>query len=254
VELVVRLATSGPVKWVMFFIGVCAAWALLYLMHVPKSQLVEAFGSGVLSSLCMSNITFMSLFGMWVLMAGAMMAPTAIPMLIAYEDIRHTGAGNGAGYWALLSGYLVVWIGFALIAAGAQKWLFDMRLLNVEGQSISPYLTAGLLAIAGVYQFTPMKQSCLRACQSPLMAFLGTWKSGVPAAFKMGLREGAFCLGCCWALMLLAFVGGTMNLAFMGLGMALMTVEKLPDIGNYISKPLGILLLLTASGVIYGAF
>ncbi len=251
-ETVVRLATSGPVKWVIFFIGVCAAWALLYLMHLPKAQLIEGFGAGVLSSLCITNITFVSLFGMWALMAGAMMAPTAIPMLTAYEDIRHTGAGSNAGYWALLSGYLVVWIGFAIIAAAAQKILFDARLLNFEGQSISPVLTASLLALAGIYQFTPMKQSCLRACQSPLMAFLGTWKPGTFAAFKMGLREGGFCLGCCWALMLLAFVGGTMNLAFMGLGMALMTLEKLPDIGRYISKPLGILLLLTASGVTYG--
>lgn len=251
-EQVLRLATSGPVKWILFFIGVCAAWALLYLMHLPQAQLVDAFGTGALSSLCITEITFVSLFAMWVLMSGAMMAPTAIPMLAAYEDIRHTGAGSNAGYWALLSGYLIVWVGFSLVAAIAQKVLFDARLLNFEGQSISPLLTASLLALAGVYQFTPMKQSCLRACQSPLMAFLGTWKPGIPAAFKMGLREGAFCLGCCWALMLLAFVGGTMNLAFMGLGMALMTIEKLADIGNYISKPLGVVLLIAAGWALYG--
>ena len=252
-DLVVRLATSGPVKWVIFFAGICAAWALLYLMHLPKAEIIANFGSGILSSLCITEITFASLLAMWALMSGAMMAPTAVPMLTAYEDIRHTGAGSNAGYWALLSGYLVVWIGFAVVAAFMQKMMFDARLLNIAGQSISPFLTAGLLALAGLYQFTPMKQSCLRACQSPLMAFLGTWKPGTLAAFKMGLREGAFCLGCCWALMSLAFVGGTMNLSFMGLGMALMTLEKLPDIGNYISKPLGTFLILTSIWIIYGA-
>lgn len=251
-DLVVRLATSRPAKWIMFFTGVCAAWALLYLMHLPKAQLVDSFGAGILSSLCITEISFVSLLTMWTLMSGAMMAPTAVPMLVAYEDIRHTGAGSNAGYWALISGYLVAWVGFAAVAAFTQKILFDARLLNVAGQSISPFLTAGLLALAGAYQFTSMKQSCLTACQSPLMAFLGTWKPGAFAAFKMGLREGAFCLGCCWALMMLAFVGGTMNLAFMGLGMALMTLEKLSDIGDYISKPLGVILLLAASWVVYG--
>lgn len=253
-DLVVKLATSRPAKWVVFFASVCAAWALLYLMHLPKVQLIDSFGVGILSSLCITEISFASLFVMWALMSGAMMAPTAVPMLVAYEDIRHTGVGSNAGYWALLSGYLVVWIGFAVVAAFFQKLLFDARLLNVAGQSMSPFLTAGLLALAGAYQFTSMKQSCLTACQSPLMAFLGTWKPGTYAAFNMGLREGAFCLGCCWALMTLAFVGGTMNLAFMGLGMALMTLEKLPDIGNYISKPLGVILLLAASWVAYGVF
>jgi predicted metal-binding membrane protein len=240
---VVKLAISPSVRWLVFFTAIALAWALLYAMQWSASGYEAVFGADFWTALCIADVSLPSLFGMWVLMAGAMMAPTAIPMLKTYDDLKYAGAGTSAGFWALLAGYLLIWIGFALIAALLQKQLFDARLVNIKGASLSPLLSAGLLAVAGLYQFSKLKNACLTACQAPLMSFMGRWKPGTMAAFNMGLKEGLNCLGCCWALMLLGFVGGTMNLAFMGLGMALMILEKLPQIGRYISKPLGFALL-----------
>jgi len=108
------------------------------------------------------------------------------------------------------------------------------------GTSQSAVFSAVLLAIAGGYQFSPIKEACLAKCRMPLTFFMEHWEEG---PFKMGVRLGAVCLGCCWALMLLGFVGGVMSLGFMGLATIIMIIEKMPDYGKYISAPLGFGLL-----------
>ena len=123
--------------------------------------------------------------------------------------------------------------------------LFHFDLVSSFGDSRSVWLSVGLLAIAGAYQFSELKEACLSKCRAPLTFFMQHWGE-TPA--RLGLRLGATCLGCCWALMLLAFVGGVMSLAFMGLATLIMTLEKLPEIGRWISRPLGFA-LLGASGL-----
>lgn len=238
-----RWATRTSLSWLLLYGAIALAWLGLYLMQLPDDGFTQAFGKDFWRSICVSQISFFNLFFMWTLMSGAMMAPTALPMLATYDDLRHAGAGTIAGFWGLLAGYLLVWFGFSLAAAAAQQWLFEARLLNINGQSTSPALSAGLLALAGLYQFSNLKDACLTACRAPLLTFIGKEQAGLADAFMHGLREGLACLGCCWALMLLAFVGGTMNLVFMGLAMVLMLVEKLPQLGTYVTRPLGSVLL-----------
>jgi predicted metal-binding membrane protein len=175
---------------------------------------------------------------MWLLMSTAMMLPTALPAFAAYDDIAHTGTQTAL--LALVAGFLAVWGGFALVAAGLQMALFRLDLVSSFGDSRSYWLSAALLAVAGGYQFTPLKHACLSKCRAPLTFFLQHWDAG---PWRMGLRLGATCLGCCWALMLLAFVGGVMSLAFMGIATLFMVLEKLPDIGRWLSRPLGYALL-----------
>lgn len=225
-------------QWLALFAAILLGWAVLFVMAVPAElRVLEGiYGADLIAAICGVTPGSAGLWGavaMWALMSFAMMAPTAFPAFQTYEDLGQV-ARTRLG--SLVAGYTAVWLGFAIVAGGAQVSLFHFGLIGTFGQSQSAFLTAGLLAGAGLYQFSPLKEACLSRCRAPLTFFMAHWDEG---AWRNGLRLGLDCLGCCWALMLLAFVGGTMNLAFMGLAMILMTLEKLPDIGRYITRPLG---------------
>ena len=152
-------------------------------------------------------------------------------------------------WWAFLVGYLTIWVGFSAGATTAQLWLIRRNLVGHNGSSTSLALSAALLATAGAYQFTSLKRRCLTECVSPMTFFLKFWRDGVRGGARMGVRHGLSCLGCCWALMLLAFVGGVANIWFMVLSAAVMTIEKLPAMSRLVTVPLGVG-LLAASAVI----
>lgn len=219
--------------WPAFAVGVSAAWVGLVVVHLNGRE--HAHGSG--------SLPYLS--GTWALMALAMMAPTAVPVLSSLLDILRRRADRR--WWGFLSGYLVVWAGFALAAATLQWWLLGLGLVDRHGQA-GPRLSAAVLVVAGAYQFSNLKQRCLSECVSPMTFFLRHWREGAAGAVRMGLRHGATCVGCCWALMLLGFVGGLASWWFMPLATALMVVEKLPHLGRRVTVPLGTVLL--AAGVI----
>ena len=243
-----RIRRIGGVHWLGFFGLVLGAWAALYAMQLPPDLLAAAslYGAEFWAALCIVEPGLAgapNIFLMWAAMSAAMMAPSFLPALATYDDLMQGRAGQRAGFAALLAGYLAVWLGFALLATGAQLGLAGAGMLTPLGESSSRWLTAALLGGAGLYQFSALKDACLSRCRAPLTFFMQHWGAGPGAAARMGLRLGALCLGCCWALMALAFVGGTMNLAWMGLAMILMTVEKLPEIGRVLTRPLGLALL-----------
>jgi predicted metal-binding membrane protein len=128
--------------------------------------------------------------------------------------------------------------------------LFQAGLLTAFGDSRSGVMSAALLAVAGAYQFSPAKEACLSKCRRPLSFFMQYWDEG---ALRNGVRLGLVCLGCCWALMMLAFVGGVMNLAFMGLATVIMVLEKLPQIGAWLTRPLGVALLAASVCVLFAS-
>lgn len=209
-----------------------------------------------LASLCQSSTGGASVWTsttMWALMSAGMMLPTAGPYLRSYATLT---AGqphriDAANIWGLAAGYIAVWLFFAL-GAGILQWeLARLRLLSAEGSSLSMSFSALLLFVAGLYQFSSMKAACLSRCRSPLAFFMSEWRDGFRGAIRMGLKHGRDCLGCCWALMLLAFVGGTMNLTWMVLGTGLMTLEKLPSIGRPLTKPMGTLLILAGATLLW---
>ena len=237
-----RIRSLGAAHWLVFFGGVLLAWAAMFWMAVPSDlrSLEGTYGAAFIEALCggaYGASSFLPAFIMWALMSAAMMAPTALPALATYDDLSHVAA---TGFGKLLSGYLAIWLGFSALAALAQVGLFKLGLIGSLGQSVSVPLTMALLIGAGAYQFSALKEACLSRCRAPLTFFMQHWDEG---PFRNGLRLGADCLGCCWALMLLGFVGGTMNLVFMGVAMILMTLEKLPDIGRHLTKPLGLALI-----------
>ena len=256
--LMPRRYVGRQLVWGLFFASILAAWGLLFAMQ-PGLDLPagwQELGADYLSSLCRGNAGtagYFPVLAMWALMALAMMAPTTVPALKTYTDLGHAGAASASGLAALIGGYLTVWLGFSALCAAAQVLLSGYGLIDPLGRSTATLLNAVLLALAGTYQFSRLKQACLKSCQSPMMFFMAHWRPGPTGAFRMGLKLGADCLGCCWALMLLAFVAGTMNLAFMGLAMALMALEKMPVIGRYLTVPTGIALLTGAAATVFFA-
>ena len=241
-----RLKWVGHAHWLAFFGALLICWILLASMSAPEDlQRLETFyGATLAEFLCAGPIggaSYPAVVGMWALMSAGMMAPTALPAFRTYDDLRHAANVPANGFVKLLAGYLSAWLGFSILAAGLQVALFNAGLIGSFGQSLSTTLTATLLIGAGAYQFSALKEACLSRCRAPLTFFIQHWEKG---PFRNGLRLGLDCAGCCWALMLLGFVGGAMDIAFMGLAMLLMTLEKLPDIGRWLTQPLGGALIL----------
>ncbi len=188
------------------------------------------------------------MFAMWSVMMAAMMLPSAVPMILLYAAIARGRIARGertvAPTAVFALGYLVVWGAFSAIATMLQYWLEQLALLSAMMEMTSVVLAGAILIAAGVYQWTPLKQSCLVRCRSPLDFVFSHWRSGTRGAFSMGLRHGLFCVGCCWMLMLLLFVGGIMNLAWIA-GLALFVlVEKLAPAGGWVSRAGGVLLIV----------
>ncbi|MFT4714841.1 MAG: putative metal-binding membrane protein [Paracoccaceae bacterium] len=239
---------SNQIEWLGFFSLILLAWTILYAMQpgAADAEILKLYGADLWAAFCApltGRSTFAPVFLMWVLMSAAMMAPTFVPTMKTYRDLAHTSAADTNTTAALLAGYFVIWIGFSAVAAAAQLWLARLGLIDVSGASVNWGLTAVLFLVAGAYQFSPLKEACLSKCRAPLTFFLGNWQPGAVGAARMGVQLGLICLGCCWALMSLGFVGGVMNLVWMGVATLLMVIEKLPDLGRYITRPLGILLL-----------
>jgi len=180
---------------------------------------------------------------MWLVMMAAMMLPSALPMLAAFRRMEAGQAPSGRPRW-FLAGYLIVWAGFGLAATGLQWLLQHLALVDPMGESRAAWLDASLLVVAGAVQFTPLKRTCLKHCRSPLGFLMAAWRPGRDGALRMGLRHGALCLGCCGALMLLLFVGGVMNVAWVAALALLVAAEKLLPGGERLSLVLGVALIL----------
>jgi predicted metal-binding membrane protein len=170
------------------------------------------------------------LFVMWSAMMAAMMIPGASPMITTFATINYRRQARAAPYVptsAFLLGYLIVWVGFSVIATALQWVLQTLGLLTTMMQSSSYYWSAALFGAAGIYQLSPLKAMCLAHCRSPNVFVLTEWRDGTLGAVVMGLRHGLFCMGCCAALMLLLFAVAVMDLRWVVALTVLVTSEKL---------------------------
>ena len=189
-----------------------------------------------------SPANWLAVFIMWSVMMAAMMLPTTMPMVSVFRTLNKS-RGEAGRTAAFVAGYLALWTAFGAAATAAQWALQTSGLLSPMIVSLSPVLSGALLAVAGVFQFTPLKQACLRACRAPLGFLLTDWRDGLWGAARIGIRHGLYCLGCCWALMALLFVGGAMNLLWIGALTLLVAMEKLAPKGDILAKGLGVLMI-----------
>ncbi|MGO4125563.1 DUF2182 domain-containing protein [Inquilinus sp. YAF38] len=185
-----------------------------------------------------TGATFALMTAMWAVMMVAMMLPGAAPMVLTYAALQRHRRQAAPHHATLLFalGYLAVWTGFSILAAALQWQLDALALLSPAMATASTVLAGGALVIAGLYQLTPLKQGCLVRCRSPVEFLTRHRRSG---PFGLGLRHGLFCLGCCWALMLLLFVGGVMNLAWVGAIALFVLLEKTIPGGHWLSRAAG---------------
>lgn len=167
---------------------------------------------------------------MWVAMTLAMMLPTAGPMILTYAEIADTAARKGepvASPLALTTGYAAIWIGFAAAATALQVMLTKLAVLDPAMGTAGPLFSGAIFLAAAAYQFSALKHACVTVCQRPFPFFLANWSTGSSGVFRLGLRQGLYCLGCCWAMMLLLFAVGVMNVVWMvALGL-IMATEKI---------------------------
>ncbi len=179
---------------------------------------------------------------MWIVMMIAMMVPAVIPMLIVFHKLERTGSA-GADTFLFASGYLLAWSAFSVVAALMQWLLHRAGWLGGDVLAAGVYGAAAILVAAGIYQLTPAKDACLDKCRSPMGYFLHHWRDGRIGAVVMGLRHGLFCIGCCWMLMALMFVGGAMSVATMAIVAAMIVAERVLPAGPLVTKVPGFLLV-----------
>ncbi|MEY2483674.1 MAG: hypothetical protein QOK24_2202 [Verrucomicrobiota bacterium] len=189
--------------------------------------------------------TLLPLFLMWGVMMVAMMLPSALPMVLTFAAVTRNRQRLARPYvptMVFVSGYLAIWCVFsAIIAAG--QWLLHRHALLSPSMATTSAIFGGVLLIgAGVFQFTPLKRSCLTRCRGTLEFILTRWREGGIGAFRMGLEHGAFCTGCCWALMALLFVAGVMNIFWVAALTALVCLEKILPARARVSLATGVVL------------
>lgn len=221
------------------------AWAYMVFLawqmeHMPMDMAMPQMAGWTVTE-------FMLTFVMWAVMMVAMMIPSAAPMILTYANIsrkRHAAQRPFGPTTIFVLGYVVVWTGFSLVATFAQWLLHSATLLSPMMMTTSVILGSILLIAAGLFQFTSMKQRCLQHCRTPLSFFLNGWRDGSRGAFQMGFKHGAFCLGCCWALMALLFVAGVMNLLWVAVLAGLVLLEKVLPKGQIVARGAGVVFLL----------
>jgi predicted metal-binding membrane protein len=190
-------------------------------------------------------------FAMWDLMMVGMMVPSAAPMIMLYARVArgaHSQSTPLVATTAFAAGYLLMWGAFSLIAATVQGVLVDMALMTETMTSASRVLAGAVFIAAGLYQWMPLKRACLAHCRSPFWFLSRHWRPGTPGALRMGIEHGAYCVGCCWALMTVLFAVGIMNLAWVAAIAAFVLVEKTAPFGAWSQRVAGV--LLVALGVL----
>ena len=228
---------------------VAAGWIFLGLLVAGMS------GVGVLEALCRPSFGAQTgwsfaqaglVLSMWCAMALAMMLPTAGPMILTYADLAETAAQKGepaASPLVLTAGYVSIWLGAAFALAALQMLLVRLAVLDPAMATASPLFSGAVFIGAGLYQFSALKHACVTQCQHPFRFFFANWTADPRGVFRLGFRQGLYCLGCCWAMMLLMFAVGVMNVIWMAALGAIMAVEKVNTTTRF-SRALGVVFVL----------
>ncbi|MFT5181287.1 MAG: putative metal-binding membrane protein [Alphaproteobacteria bacterium] len=244
---------------VMFGLAGATALAWAYLVHLASGMdAMAAMGEALVHTrtTAWTGVDFILMFLMWSVMMVGMMLPGASPMILLFASInrkRREKSGPYVSTGLFASGYATAWSAFSLGATLLQWALHSVGLLSPMMASTTAVFGGAALVAAGVYQWTPLKSACLRHCQTPLSFVMSHWRDGKLGAYRMGLQHGAFCVGCCWVLMALLFVGGVMNLFWVA-GLAVFVfVEKLAPPGPWPPRLVGAVLIAWGGWILLSA-
>lgn len=236
---------SAPV-WIGM--AAIAAMSWYYLGHMDGAMSTLPGGASAHAGMAMGGdgaASLLLVFGMWTVMMVAMMVPTVVPSAAVFSNLsarRNPGCANRATA-SYVAGYITCWIAFAVPAALTQWALTHALFLDPMARSTNAALSSAILLAAGIYQWLPIKRACLSTCRTPLAYLMAHWRDGRSGAFQLGLSHGAYCVGCCWALMAVMFVVGAMSLAWMGLIMLVVLSEKVMAQRWQFDKLVGVVLI-----------
>lgn len=250
----VGLATLCALAWLYILKGIgleMSAWEMTTLALFPHRQVHDAMPGMSVVSIGWGLGAWALMIAMWWIMMIAMMTPSAAPTILLYAHVhRHAVAGDQmqdklAPTGAFALGYMLVWLGFAVAATMLQWALERTGLVSAMMMgSRSSWLSAIVLLAAGFYQLSPLKNVCLAHCRSPVSFLSRYWRPHRLGAIRLGAMHGAYCVGCCWMLMVLLFVGGVMNLAWIVVIASVVLIEKAVPGGQWLGRAAGVLLIV----------
>jgi len=246
-------ATLRRDRWIVVasLAGVAAlAWVYLVVLAKAMASMENPSGwhafMGLMPMGRWGPLEYALGFAMWALMMVGMMIPSAAPMIVLHARIARHGQTRDdplASTTAFAAGYLLTWSAFSLVAAAIQGALVEIALVTDRMTSASARLAGILFIAAGLYQWTPMKHACLTSCRSPIQFLSQHWRPGRWGALRMGIEHGAYCVGCCWALMGVLFAAGIMNLAWIAAIAAFVLIEKVAPFSAWTRRAAGALLV-----------
>src|SRR4051794_19363973 len=184
--------------------------------------------------------------GIWVTMMAAMMLPSVAPMVLLFHRVSSERAKRGqtsVSVWLFCLSYLAVWTLYGLAAYGLYRLVVHFDFGFLDWDSAGPYVAGAAIVAAGIYELTPLKSVCLRHCRTPLHFVLGHWREGRLGALRMGVEHGAYCVGCCWGLMVVLFALGVMSLTWMAVVAGLIFAQKVLPRGESLTRPFAVLLI-----------
>ena len=223
----------------VLFAVVGGAWAYLFVLAAAMGEMGSSLAMPMTADWTLRDWVFMS--AMWAVMMIGMMLPSASPMIVSYRSFTRNGSLTGSTS-VFATGYLVAWVGLAMLAAAAQWALHNGALVSPTGVATTP--VAGVFLVgAGAFQFTKLKRACLGQCRTPMGFLMTQWRDGRRGALVMGVRHGVYCVTCCWALMALLFVLGVMNLAWVAVLAAVVLIEKVAPRADVLTPVLGAALI-----------
>ena len=233
-----RVRAQAPAAWIAA--GLLAACLLTWILVVDRMRGMDG-GPG-------TDLGGLGWYvGIWVTMMAAMMLPSAAPMVLLFARVSGERARRGQAdfvpTWIFVAGYLAAWTVYGLIAYGIFRAVVSAGTGYLAWDRAGSYVAGAALAAAGLYELTPLKDVCLRHCRSPLHFLLHGWRTGPVGAVRMGVEHGAFCVGCCWGLMLALFALGVMSLFWMVVVAAVIFAEKLAPQGERLTRLFAVVLV-----------
>jgi predicted metal-binding membrane protein len=254
------LAVLSALAWLYIVTGAglgMSAWEMTTLALFPHQQAGEVMPDmpgmdmgATAPWMAWGFATWALMIAMWWIMMIAMMTPSAAPTILLYARVHRHALAQGqvqdklAPTGAFAMGYLLVWLGFAAAAAALQCVLEGTGLVATMAMgSWSRWLSGGVLITAGLYQLSPLKNICLAHCRTPASFISRHWRPRALGALRLGAMHGAYCVGCCWMLMALLFVGGVMNMIWIAAIAILVLIEKALPGGQWIARGVGVALV-----------
>lgn len=239
------VVAASLIAWVYMYYMATDAGHTAHFAH-PAHPHLHPWGLGDLALL----------FVMWTVMMVGMMLPTASRVILVFATTSRRQREARRPYAptaVFVGGYLAVWTAYSVLATVLQWGLHAAALLTPAMESASPVFGAAVLLVAGAFQWTRLKYSCLTHCRSPMSFLLSGWREGLSGAFLMGVRHGAYCVGCCWAIMALMFVTGVMSVFWAAVLTAFLLVEKIAPGGRHVGQAAGTLLMGMGGWMLWGA-